>query len=65
MVKIYQYAMRELQSLNEQNKLALCGERVNACRSSGRTVKDWRAALVNIHIDDDYANRQARWGLPG
>ena len=32
---------RELQTLNEQNKLALWAERVNACRSSGRTVKDW------------------------
>ena len=32
---------RELQTRNEQNKLALWAERVNACRSSGRTVKDW------------------------
>lgn len=32
---------RELQTLNEQKKLALWAERVNACRSSGRTVKDW------------------------
>ena len=32
---------RELQTLNEHNKLALWAERVNACRSSGRTVKDW------------------------
>ena len=32
---------RELQTLNEQNKLALWAERVNACRNSGRTVKDW------------------------
>lgn len=32
---------KELQTLNEQNKLALWAERVNACRSSGRTVKDW------------------------
>ena len=32
--------VRELQTLNEQNKLALWAERVNACRSSGRTVKD-------------------------
>lgn len=32
---------KELQTLNEQNKLALWAERVNACRSSGRAVKDW------------------------
>ena len=32
---------RGLQTLNEQNKLALWAERVQACRSSGRTVKDW------------------------
>ena len=32
---------RELQTLNEQKKLALWAERVNACRSGGRTVKDW------------------------
>ena len=32
---------RELQTLNEQKKLALWAERVNTCRSSGRTVKDW------------------------
>lgn len=32
---------RELQTRNEQNKLALWAERVKACRSSGRTVKDW------------------------
>ena len=32
---------RELQTLNEQNKLALWADRINACRSSGRTVKDW------------------------
>ena len=32
---------RELQTLNEQDKLALWAERVQACRSSGRTVKDW------------------------
>ena len=32
---------RELQTLNGQKKLALWAERVNACRSSGRTVKDW------------------------
>ena len=32
---------RELQTLNEQNKLALWAKQVNACRSSGRTVKDW------------------------
>ena len=32
---------RELQTLNEQNKVALWAERVNVCRSSGRTVKDW------------------------
>ena len=30
---------RELQTLNEQKKLALWAERVNACRSSGRIVK--------------------------
>lgn len=32
---------RELQTLNGQKKLALWAERVNACRSSGQTVKDW------------------------
>ena len=32
---------KELQTLNEQNKVALWAERVNVCRSSGRTVKDW------------------------
>ena len=32
--------MRELQTLKEQNKLALW-EHVNACWGSGRTVKDW------------------------
>ena len=38
---------RELQTLNEQNKLALWAERVEACRSSGRTVKDWCKEKVN------------------
>ena len=32
---------REPQTRNEHNKLALWAKRVNACRSSGRTVKDW------------------------
>ena len=34
MIKMYQYAMRELQSLNEQNKLALWG----ACQ---RVQRQW------------------------
>ena len=38
---------RELRTLNEQNKLALWAERVKACRSSGRTVKDWCKEKVN------------------
>ena len=32
---------RELQVLNQQNKLAVWAERVTACRSSGLRVKDW------------------------
>lgn len=32
---------RELQSLNQQNKLAIWAERVTACRNSGLKVKDW------------------------
>ena len=33
---------RDLQTVNEQNKLALWAERVSSCRNSGLRVKDWR-----------------------
>ena len=32
---------RELQTLNQQNKLAIWAERVTECRNSGLKVKDW------------------------
>ena len=32
---------RELQTLNEQNKLALWAGRISECRSSGQNVKTW------------------------
>ena len=32
---------RELQTLNEQNKLALWAERISECRNSGQNVKTW------------------------
>lgn len=40
MVKIYQYAMREPQSLNEQNKLALWGasQRVQGQWTDGKRL---------------------------
>lgn len=31
----------ELQTLNEQNKLALWAGRISECRDSGQRVKDW------------------------
>lgn len=35
------FMSQELQSLNEQNKLALWAERISECRSSGQRVKAW------------------------
>ena len=35
------FMSQELQSLNEQNKLALWAERITECRSSGQRVKAW------------------------
>ncbi len=32
---------RELQTINQQNKLALWAERISACRDSGQGVKAW------------------------
>ena len=32
---------RELQTINQQNKLALWAGRISECRSSGRNVKVW------------------------
>ena len=32
---------RELQTMNQQNKLALWAERISACRDSGQGVKAW------------------------
>ena len=32
---------RELQTLNQQNKLSLWAERISACRDSGQGVKAW------------------------
>ena len=32
---------RELQTMNQQNKLALWAERISACRDSGQSVKAW------------------------
>ena len=32
---------RELQTINQQNKLALWAGRISECRSSGQNVKDW------------------------
>ena len=32
---------RELQTINQQNKLALWAGRIKECRNSGRNVKDW------------------------
>ena len=32
---------RELQTINQQNKLALWAGRISECRNSGQNVKDW------------------------
>lgn len=32
---------KELQTMNQENKLALWAERVSACRDSGQSVKAW------------------------
>lgn len=32
---------QKLQTLNQQNKLALWSERISACRDSGQSVKTW------------------------
>lgn len=32
---------RELQTLNQQNKLAVWSKRISACRDSGQSVKNW------------------------
>jgi len=32
---------RELQTINQQSKLALWAGRIKACRSSGQSVKEW------------------------
>ena len=32
---------RELQTINQQNKLALWAGRIKACRGSGQNVKEW------------------------
>ena len=32
---------RELQTLNEQNKLALWAGRISECRNSGQSIKTW------------------------
>ena len=32
---------RELQTINQQNKLALWAGRIQECRNSGRNVKEW------------------------
>ena len=32
---------RELQTMNQQNKMALWAERISACRDSGQGVKAW------------------------
>ena len=63
--------VRELQTLNEQNKLALWAERVQACRSSGRTVKDWckesgiSEQTVSVLETPSYNYlRQTHMGLP-
>lgn len=32
---------QELQTINQQNKLALWAGRISECRSSGQNVKDW------------------------
>ena len=32
---------KDLQALNDQNKLALWAERISECRSSGQSVKTW------------------------
>ncbi len=35
------FVSRELQTINQQNKLALWAGRISECRSSGQNVKDW------------------------
>lgn len=35
------FMSRELQTLNQQNKLALWAERISACQDSGQGVKAW------------------------
>lgn len=32
---------RELQTMNQQNKLAMWAERISACKDSGQSVKVW------------------------
>lgn len=35
------FVSRELQTMNQQNKLALWAGRISACRNSGQNVKAW------------------------
>lgn len=51
-----------LQTLNQQRKLALWGERVTACRSSGQTVKTWCEAN-NINIPTYYKWQKRLFGM--
>ena len=43
---------RELQTMNQQNKLALWAGRISECRSSGQKVKVWALAPEREHIED-------------
>ena len=49
---------RELQTMNQQNKLALWAGRISECRSSGQNVKVW--CKENGICEQTYYRRQKR-----